>query len=330
SKFGGFYAYQLSDHLGNVRAVVMKDGINALSLTNKTDYYPGGMAMPNRNIVSNYPYGYQGQELDKETGKVAFKLRLYDARINRWVTPDPYAQYDSPYMAMGNDWVNGIDPDGGCYIKNEDGSYSPCPDAEVGTTRTGAFGYSWTYTKDNGWQVTNGASGTIETSYDPILADGTADYYIKRYVSHLKRYNSKPPDYYLGYGHKYINRFKNVTRPKLSNAGKKWLDRTAIGLQFLMNKGLRESNGAIALNNDKFRSFAFDTHVPAYVGSGLLDLGVKDKMTIGTTPDFGDLATFDGIKQANDIWLLQQLNWIGLFNLDTGKSGSNSNCGCPN
>ena len=45
----GTDAYQLTDHLGNVRAVIMKNGENAVSLTAKTDYYPGGMAMPNRN-----------------------------------------------------------------------------------------------------------------------------------------------------------------------------------------------------------------------------------------------------------------------------------------
>ncbi|MAB49478.1 MAG: hypothetical protein CMC05_12695, partial [Flavobacteriaceae bacterium] len=56
----GTYAYQLTDHLGNVRAVVMKSGPNAISLTSKTDYYPFGMPMPNRNVEGNYRYGYQG------------------------------------------------------------------------------------------------------------------------------------------------------------------------------------------------------------------------------------------------------------------------------
>jgi len=69
--------------------------------------------MPGRNIVGDYRYNYQGQELDKETGKVAFELRLYDSRINRWLTTDPYNEFHSPYLAMGNNWINKIDPDGG-------------------------------------------------------------------------------------------------------------------------------------------------------------------------------------------------------------------------
>lgn len=75
------------------------------------------MAMPNRNLedANGYRYGYQGQyaEEDKETGLNAFQLRMYDSRIMRWLSPDPYGQYNSPYLAMGNDWANGVDPDGG-------------------------------------------------------------------------------------------------------------------------------------------------------------------------------------------------------------------------
>ena len=80
---------------------------------NALDCYPGGMQMPNRNVTGDYRYNYQGQELDPETGKVAFQLRLYDPRINRWLTTDPKGQYHSPYLAMGNNPVSRIDPDGG-------------------------------------------------------------------------------------------------------------------------------------------------------------------------------------------------------------------------
>ncbi len=114
------YVYELTDHLGNVRAVFGTDG-NEAGLKGFTDYYPGGMAMPNRNLedANGYRYGYQGQyaEEDKETGLNAFQLRMYDSRINRWLSPDPYGQYNSPYLAMGNDWANGVDPDGGWKTK---------------------------------------------------------------------------------------------------------------------------------------------------------------------------------------------------------------------
>ena len=82
---------------------------------NVSDYFSGGMAMPNRQIINGEPYryGYQGQEKDPETGKEAFQLRIYDSRINKWLNPDPYGQYFSPYLSMGNNWISRVDPDGG-------------------------------------------------------------------------------------------------------------------------------------------------------------------------------------------------------------------------
>ena len=119
---GGATNYELTDHLGNVRALVTKDNPTPSMFA---DYYPGGMQMPNRNSLNgSYRYAYQGQEKDPETGKEAFQLRLYDSRINRWLTTDPAGQYHSPYMAMGNNPVSRIDPDGGkdIYELQDDGT----------------------------------------------------------------------------------------------------------------------------------------------------------------------------------------------------------------
>jgi hypothetical protein len=38
---------------------------------------------------------------------------MYSSRIGRWLSVDPYAQYWSPYLAMGNNPVSRVDPDGG-------------------------------------------------------------------------------------------------------------------------------------------------------------------------------------------------------------------------
>ena len=85
-----------------------------------SDYYPFGMAMPSRTLAGGYRYAYQGQELDPETGKEAFELRLWDSRLGRWLTPDPAGQFASPYLGMGNSPIISIDPDGGtCYSNGE-------------------------------------------------------------------------------------------------------------------------------------------------------------------------------------------------------------------
>ncbi len=108
------HLYQLTDHLGNVRAVVTRDKNNGQPIAiTATDYYPFGMPMPSRNLKGDYRYAYQGQEKDNETGKEAFELRLWDSRIGRWLTTDPARQYNSPYLGMGNNPITRVDPDGG-------------------------------------------------------------------------------------------------------------------------------------------------------------------------------------------------------------------------
>ena len=102
------YSYELTDHLGNVRAVIRDDG----TVTYYADYYPFGWTMPERNGGDAYRYTYQGQEKDPETGWEAFELRMYDGRVGRWMTTDPYSEFHSPYLAMGNNPVSTIDPDG--------------------------------------------------------------------------------------------------------------------------------------------------------------------------------------------------------------------------
>ncbi len=74
-----------------------------------------------------YRYGFRGQESDPETGKEAFQLRLWDSRIGRWLTTDPYGQFASPYLGMGNNPITMVDPDGGYSCPNP-----PCNDTVDG------------------------------------------------------------------------------------------------------------------------------------------------------------------------------------------------------
>jgi hypothetical protein len=59
----------------------------------------------------------------------AFQLRLWDGRIGRWLSPDPYGQYASPYLGMGNNPIGMIDPDGGKADWHRDGSGNLVADA---------------------------------------------------------------------------------------------------------------------------------------------------------------------------------------------------------
>lgn len=116
--------YQLTDHLGNVRATIdrNKEANGQPKLYSNTDYYVGGSPMPGMSLnppgSSGSRYGYQGQEYDAETGLYSFSLRQYNSDLMRWLTPDPYGQHHSPYLAMSNNPVSFIDPDGGEDVRN--------------------------------------------------------------------------------------------------------------------------------------------------------------------------------------------------------------------
>ncbi|TJZ53570.1 hypothetical protein FAZ15_16145 [Sphingobacterium olei] len=112
---GNVYRYQLTDHVGSVRAIINRNklGNGNADIVYYADYYPFGSELQTAGIPSRY--GYQGEyaEKDGETGWNNFYLRNYDPAIGRWLSIDPYGQYHSPYVGMGNDPVNRFDPDGG-------------------------------------------------------------------------------------------------------------------------------------------------------------------------------------------------------------------------
>lgn len=84
------------------------------------DYYPFGMAMPNRShsvAGSAYRYGFQNQEVDKEFwgGAVSYLYRVEDARIGRFFSTDPLEKdypYNSPYAFSENRVLDGIELEG--------------------------------------------------------------------------------------------------------------------------------------------------------------------------------------------------------------------------
>ena len=120
------------------------------------------MPMPNRQVTDgNYRYAYQGQEKDPETGKEAFQLRLWDSRIGRWLTTDPAGQYHSPYMAMGNNPLRMVDPDGSTAIK-----FGGPPNGE-----TSSFSFRNSFTD---WfsDLYSSIGGSSDNDYDETKSSG--------------------------------------------------------------------------------------------------------------------------------------------------------------
>ena len=123
--------------------------------------------------------------------------------------------------------------------------------------------------------------------------DGGLDYYRCRADDFVTREPTRSaPDYYLDYGDRYVRRFSEETRPLLSPAGQRWLDRVRGELQEAMEE-VRASDplgfALLELEPDRFADFAFETHPQAYLEAGLAELPLRDLVLIGSTPDAQDI-----------------------------------------
>jgi RHS repeat-associated protein len=138
--FEGWKRYEISNHLGNVLAVVTDRKRGRASsgtaiqwyeadVLSTQQYYPFGMLMPGNASATlrrqyslnsyDYRYGFNGKEGDDEVkgddNQVDFGARPYDPRSGRWLSVDPMAgKYPgwSPYNFVLNTPLILIDPDG--------------------------------------------------------------------------------------------------------------------------------------------------------------------------------------------------------------------------
>ncbi|WP_160114176.1 DUF6443 domain-containing protein [Aquimarina sp. AU119] len=113
------YVYQFKDHLDNVRLSYTKNDVGSLEIIEESNYYPFGLQHKgyNTQIISEYPYGYNGKEEQNELGLgwLDYGARNYNASLGRWMNMDPLASgYTpiSPYTYVANSPVRLLDPDG--------------------------------------------------------------------------------------------------------------------------------------------------------------------------------------------------------------------------
>lgn len=123
-KNGYAYVYLSNQSNNDVYFDDFQVGITAGNIIEENHYYSYGLkiaGISSRRLNDSYSghlknnYQYQGaySELDDDISWYDFVLRNYDAQIGRWVQQDQFEEFSSPYIGMGGDPVNLIDPSGG-------------------------------------------------------------------------------------------------------------------------------------------------------------------------------------------------------------------------
>jgi len=135
------YAYNYTDHLGNIRLTYGFDSATQqVKILEENHYYPFGLKHTNynpernkydndisgseshiapvlANTRLNYKYKYNGKEFQDELGlnMYDYGARNYDPAIGRWMNIDPKAEADkrwSPYRYAYDNPLRFTDPDG--------------------------------------------------------------------------------------------------------------------------------------------------------------------------------------------------------------------------
>ena len=116
----GYRHYELSNHLGNVLAVITDRRIQACGagdvmyyeaqIVSISDYYPFGMTIKERSYQAvSYRFGFNGYERDDEVkgrgNSIDFGARIYDPRLGRFLSTDPWQYkyaWQTPYAYFKN------------------------------------------------------------------------------------------------------------------------------------------------------------------------------------------------------------------------------------
>ena len=112
--------YELTNHLGNVMAVISDKASSTAEPTvvSLSDYYPYGMTEPGRSWNSgDYRFGYTGHEKENDLAEGVYttEYRLLDTRLGRWLSVDPlFTEYPdmSSYNYCGENPMVSVDPSG--------------------------------------------------------------------------------------------------------------------------------------------------------------------------------------------------------------------------
>ena len=176
------------------------------------------------------------------------------------------------------------------------------------------------------WDLALDIALRVIVNREALLKLDGADTNWSRYADFMKRHTKDcghiPPTYYRAYGYYYCSRFGKYLLPSMkSKEGKLWLVNARRYLQVYMDDGLDQNNKGdtiklscklapkasqsmsfskqtVELSDKDFKTFAFNSHVPAYIDGGINNVPFDDLMRIITEPNIQEWMDKETLDQA--------------------------------
>ncbi len=147
-------------------------------------------------------------------------------------------------------------------------------------------------------EATDAVTDPVKACPIPVVGDiagHEADFYQCAEPSADGSNGCGPDGYLIGYGTRYARRFYEVTRPRMSARGQRWIDDVLVCLQ----RDLRDSIDSTTSCDDIWTT-AFDSHPACYVGAGFCTLSPFDIAQVVLTVDAKDWLSRDAARQVVD------------------------------
>jgi hypothetical protein len=200
------------------------------------------------------------------------------------------------------------------------------------------------------WQLALDIALKVIINRESLLKLDGADPNWSRYSDFMKRHTKDcghlPPTYYRAYGFYYCSRFGAYLLPSMkSNEGKRWLVNARKYLQKYMDRGLDQNNigntiklpcklapkasqtmtfakQTVELNDKTFKTFAFNSHVPAYIDGGIKNVPFPDLCRIIAEPNLQEWMDTETLRQAQQVTFVVVPD-LAQKALDASKEGLN-------
>lgn len=179
----GNTTYLLSDNLGSTRVAVDSDN-NSLCTFDYDDFGKPIVTSDSENEAQKVSFRYTSQWWDEDLQLYHCYSRFYDPDLKRFISIDPVREGFSPYVYVGNNPINRIDPSGLFSFKKNSGSYRVAPKESSSRSKSDiALGIL---------EVGEAIKGKVVEIIEIIEGDdSTSDYTITSELSNQNNYSSQ-------------------------------------------------------------------------------------------------------------------------------------------